>query len=182
MSPPYSPQESRPFGQPHNRSFSQGNTMQQFMPPNSGHQAPPYSGGREPSPHGAPQLGALSFQSSQAPQPTSPPYQSSHERSGSAHMPIPPGVRNSPPPQANSAPLNPVFGVHLGRLYERDGLAVPLAVYQCIQAVDLFGLGVEGIYRQSGSQAHIQKLKHMFDTGKFIFASIDSVGSVTDSN
>ena len=87
-------------------------------------------------------------------------------------MAIPPGVRNSPPPQAGAgpgapAPLNPVFGIPLSRLYERDGLAVPLAVYQCIQAVDLFGLGVEGIYRQSGSMAHIQKLKHMFDTGMF---------------
>jgi tyrosyl-tRNA synthetase len=38
-----------------------------------------------------------------------------------------------------------MFGVHLSRLYERDGLAVPSVVYQCIQAVDLFGLGVEGI-------------------------------------
>lgn len=60
--------------------------------------------------------------------------------------------------------MKPVFGVPLARLYERDGLAVPLVVYQCIQAVDLFGLGVEGIYRQSGSMSHIQKLKHMFDT------------------
>lgn len=82
-------------------------------------------------------------------------------------MVVPPGVRGSPPPQAAPAPLNPVFGVHLARLYERDGLAVPLVVYQCIQAVELFGLGVEGIYRQSGSMAHVQKLKHMFDTGKF---------------
>lgn len=40
-----------------------------------------------------------------------------------------------------------------------------MVVYQCIQAVDLYGLGVEGIYRQSGSMNHIQKLKNMFDTG-----------------
>lgn len=80
-------------------------------------------------------------------------------------MVIPGGVRNSPPPQAPPAPLNPVFGVTLGRLYERDGLAVPLVVEQCIQAVELFGLSVEGIYRQSGSMGHVQKLKHMFDTG-----------------
>lgn len=58
-----------------------------------------------------------------------------------------------------------MFGLPLSRLYERDGLAVPMVVYQCIQAVDLYGLNVEGIYRQSGSMAHIQKLKNMFDTG-----------------
>lgn len=40
-----------------------------------------------------------------------------------------------------------------------------MVVYQCIQAVDLYGLALEGIYRQSGSMAHIQKLKNMFDTG-----------------
>lgn len=40
-----------------------------------------------------------------------------------------------------------------------------MVVYQCIQAVDLFGLGLEGIYRQSGSLNHINKLKGMFDAG-----------------
>lgn len=38
-----------------------------------------------------------------------------------------------------------------------------MVVHQCIQAADLYGLAVEGIYRQSGSLAHIQKLKVMFD-------------------
>lgn len=72
-----------------------------------------------------------------------------------------------PSPQASqAAPTKPVFGVNLNHLYERDGLAVPMVVYQCMQAVDLFGLGVEGIYRQSGSLAHVQKLKAMFDHGK----------------
>lgn len=68
---------------------------------------------------------------------------------------------------ANPAPSKPVFGVSLSKLYERDGLAVPMVVYQCIQAVDMYGLGVEGIYRQSGSLSHINKLKSMFDAGKF---------------
>ncbi len=57
-----------------------------------------------------------------------------------------------------------MFGVSLSRLYERDGLAVPMVVYQCIQAVDLFGLNVEGIYRLSGSVPHVNKLKNLFDT------------------
>ena len=40
-----------------------------------------------------------------------------------------------------------------------------MVVYQCIQAVDLFGLAVEGIYRLSGSLPHVNKLKAQFDTG-----------------
>ncbi|OBR05831.1 Beta-chimaerin [Colletotrichum higginsianum IMI 349063] len=75
--------------------------------------------------------------------------------------------RQSPPvgpPGPSSNAARPVFGLSLTRLYERDSLPVPMVVYQCIQAVDLYGLGVEGIYRQSGSLTHINKLKTMFDT------------------
>ena len=62
-------------------------------------------------------------------------------------------------------PLRPVFGVDLEELFKRDGTAVPMVVYQCMQAVDLFGLAVEGIYRVSGTAAHVQQLKAMFDHG-----------------
>ncbi|KAK1758730.1 hypothetical protein QBC47DRAFT_375600 [Echria macrotheca] len=72
--------------------------------------------------------------------------------------------RGPSPPAPQMAPSRPVFGVSLSTLYERDGLAVPMVVYQCIQAVDLFGLGVEGIYRLSGSLPHVNKLKNLFDT------------------
>ncbi|TKA76017.1 hypothetical protein B0A49_02927 [Cryomyces minteri] len=60
-------------------------------------------------------------------------------------------------------PLKPVFGVALEELFVRDGSAVPMVVYQCTQAVDLFGLDVEGIYRLSGTASHIGLLKGMFD-------------------
>ncbi|EPS26662.1 hypothetical protein POX_g09036 [Penicillium oxalicum] len=63
----------------------------------------------------------------------------------------------------NLPPLNPVFGVPLNDLYERDKTAVPLLVYQCFQAVELFGLETEGIYRLSGSANHINHLKALFD-------------------
>lgn len=63
-------------------------------------------------------------------------------------------------------PPRPIFGVSLEDLLKRDGSAIPLVVYQCIQAVDLFGLEVEGIYRLSGSAVHITKLRVMFDNGK----------------
>ncbi|KAG8534250.1 uncharacterized protein KY384_001094 [Bacidia gigantensis] len=59
--------------------------------------------------------------------------------------------------------LRPVFGLSLDDLLKRDGSAVPLVIYQCIQAIDLFGLEVEGIYRLSGSSTHVNKLKGIFD-------------------
>ena len=63
-------------------------------------------------------------------------------------------------------PSRPVFGLSLENLLRRDGSAIPLVVYQCLQAVDLFGLEVEGIYRLSGSAAHVAKLRAVFDHGK----------------
>lgn len=59
--------------------------------------------------------------------------------------------------------LRPVFGLSLEDMLKRDGSAIPLVVYQCIQAVDLYGLEVEGIYRLSGSSAHVSKLRSIFD-------------------
>ncbi|KFX86509.1 hypothetical protein V490_09049, partial [Pseudogymnoascus sp. VKM F-3557] len=38
-----------------------------------------------------------------------------------------------------------------------------MVVHQCIQAVDLFGLEVEGIYRVSGTAAHVNKIKAIFN-------------------
>jgi len=63
--------------------------------------------------------------------------------------------------------LRPVFGVSLEDLLKRDGSAIPLIVYQCLQAVDLFGLDVEGIYRLSGSTSHVSRLRAMFDNGEW---------------
>lgn len=63
-------------------------------------------------------------------------------------------------------PLKPVFGISLDVLFERDGSAVPMIVYQCIQAVDLFGLEVEGIYRLSGTASQVTKIKSLFDNGR----------------
>lgn len=62
-------------------------------------------------------------------------------------------------------PVNPVFGLTLEDLFRRDGSPVPMVVYQCIQAVDLFGLEVEGIYRIPGTSSHIQQMKALFDSG-----------------
>lgn len=62
--------------------------------------------------------------------------------------------------------LRPVFGLSLEDLLKRDNSPIPLVVHQCIQAVDLYGLEVEGIYRLSGSSAHVSKLRSIFDNGR----------------
>ena len=62
--------------------------------------------------------------------------------------------------------LKPMFGMSLEDLLKRDGSAIPLVVYQCVQAVDMYGLEVEGLYRLSGSSTHVSKLKSMFDNGE----------------
>lgn len=65
-----------------------------------------------------------------------------------------------------SSPTKPVFGVGLEALFRRDETAVPMVVLQCIQAVDLFGLRIEGIYRLSGNASHISQLKGVFNQGR----------------
>ena len=67
-----------------------------------------------------------------------------------------------PPP---SAMRRPIFGISLENLSKRDGSAVPLRVYQCIQAIDLYGLEVEGLYRLNGQPALVSRLRTQFDTG-----------------
>lgn len=131
------------------------------------------------SSQGAPQLGALSFQDPAAAPPASqtppdhpalrdePPPPQYASQGG-----IGPGPGRQPSPPRASASARPVFGISLNRLYERDGLAVPMVVYQCIRAVELYGLNVEGIYRLSGSLASVNKLKSMFDTGKFLHVQV----------
>ena len=57
-----------------------------------------------------------------------------------------------------------LFGVPLQELYDRDGLAVPMIVYQCIQAVDLYGLTAEDIYQKRGEPGRIQTLRRLFES------------------
>jgi len=64
------------------------------------------------------------------------------------------------PSYSNSVP---VFGVGLNQLFTRDQSPVPLVVFQCMLAVDLFGLDHEGIYRVSGNASQVAQLKAQFD-------------------
>lgn len=75
----------------------------------------------------------------------------------------PPNHMRNFPVDNELPPLKPVFGVTLEEMLQRDGSAIPLIVYQCLQAVDLFGLRVEGIYRASGSAVHVSKLRAIFN-------------------
>ncbi|KAK4250884.1 hypothetical protein C7999DRAFT_11286 [Corynascus novoguineensis] len=176
-----------PPSQPqHERSYSHGSTMNQSNgqasqlrgPGAQQHKTQPSaskfdSSSNPATTQGPPQLGALSFQGSASQQSQQPSYapvpsqQSNSAANTSQQLPVMMPLqshRQSPPVAPQMAPPRPVFGVNLSKLYERDGLAVPMVVYQCIQAVDLFGLNVEGIYRLSGSLPHVNKLKNLFDT------------------
>lgn len=82
-----------------------------------------------------------------------------------------PSPVNNVQQQQHLPPLKPVFGVSLEELYERDGTAVPMIVYQCFQAIELFGLDMEGIYRLSGSATQIAQLKSLFDNGELTLPS-----------
>ncbi|CAO3690239.1 unnamed protein product [Umbelopsis ramanniana] len=58
---------------------------------------------------------------------------------------------------------NPVFGVDLAILMERDREEVPVILRKCAEAVETYGLNTVGIYRVSGTNTQIQKLKSAFD-------------------
>jgi len=139
--------------QQHERSFSQGppvQSMQQNVG-SMGRNGPGHYTSASINSSGPPQLSTLPFQSSS-------PLSNSFSNI--------PQQASAPIKSNNLLPLKPVFGMSLEQLFERDGSAVPMVVYQCIQAVDHYGLEVEGIYRVSGTASHINKLKAMFDNGE----------------
>jgi hypothetical protein len=144
--PQVGPQQAQPFGQiagpppafvPMALNSQNGSPHQQYNPPIPG--------------IGPPQL--------PTPQPSTPLYpQSATSMPTTSHNDL--STADLPPPS------RPVFGLSLDDLLRRDGSAIPLVVYQCLQAVDLFGLDVEGIYRLSGSATHVAKLRAIFDNGE----------------
>ena len=139
-----------------NQSFTPSPGALSGYPPSS---APP--NGLNGSPHNQtfPNIGATT--------PTNLPPQAQSSAPHYEQPPKPIGISNSQNNHSSSSlpALRPVFGVSLEDLLKRDGSAIPLVVYQCIQAVDLFGLEVEGIYRLSGSSNHVSKLRSIFDNG-----------------
>lgn len=106
-----------------------------------------------------PQIPGMGPPQLSTPQPSTPLYPQSTTS-------MPTTSHNNSPTADLPPPSRPVFGLSLDDLLRRDGSAIPLVVYQCLQAVDLFGLDVEGIYRLSGSAAHVAKLRAIFDNGE----------------
>ena len=107
------------------------------------------------------------FQSSNSGDPSQPPLaQTVTTLYSQPSTPVGIGALHNSNSSTSLPALRPVFCLSLEDLLNRDGSAVPLVVYQCIQAVDLYGLEVEGIYRLSGSSAHISKLRSIFDNGR----------------
>ncbi|KIW44957.1 uncharacterized protein PV06_03388 [Exophiala oligosperma] len=148
------------------RTASPGLGPQPGMPPQgTGRESlgsPPLQGG----PNGAPRPGPGM---NGGPQNGPPRPMQQGPSNGAARGPYPGsgGSINALPSRHNGPmagpPVKPVFGVSLDDLFQRDGTAVPTIVYQCVQAVDLYGLDVEGVYRTSGSAHHIMELRRLFD-------------------
>ncbi|KAM0135699.1 hypothetical protein ACHAQE_000274 [Botrytis cinerea] len=175
MSQPFN--QSSPPTHQRERSFSHGPSLSQHIvapvvsPTNPISTSPDFNTW-SPRADGPPQISTLPFQ----PQPQNETTIQQTPQNPTTHAPVSHGPSSAPlfgagsaPTPGNSthlAPLKPVFGLSLEELFDRDGSAVPMIVYQCIQAVDLFGLEVEGIYRLSGTASHIMKIKAMFDNGK----------------
>lgn len=175
MSQPFN--QSSPPTHQRERSFSHGPSLSQHIvapiisPTNPVSTSPDFNTW-SPRADGPPQISTLPFQ----PQPQNETIVQQTPQNPTTNAPVSHGPSSVPlfgpgsAPTAGTnthlAPLKPVFGLSLEELFERDGSAVPMIVYQCIQAVDLFGLEVEGIYRLSGTASHIMKIKAMFDNGK----------------
>lgn len=91
------------------------------------------------------------------------------QTTGSIPAPVPAPVPASEARMTSTPPMTGtgkgrVFGVSLDDLFTRDQSAVPIIIFQCIQAVDLFGLEIEGIYRQTGNMAQVNRLREAFDS------------------
>jgi Rho GTPase-activating protein RGD1 len=142
-----SPQEQRPG--------SSGGAVQQLNGP-SGFPSDPRAGFNQP---GGPPRGPLRVGTAGHQPPGSMPSPPSASAGGGSPASRAAAATFGPPLPAN----RPSFASPLQTLYERDGTPVPIVVHQCIQAVDLYGLKVDGIYRVSGTSAHIARLRQMFD-------------------
>lgn len=78
--------------------------------------------------------------------------------------PLASGSLMYPPGTSTPSQSVRVFGTPLDVLLDFEESTVPRVVYQCVQAVDNFGLEIEGIYRASGNSAQVQEIKRLFDT------------------
>ena len=154
-----------PSGQTSQPGLLQGQSFSQASAPPSAplgfvsNTAPQDGMNRSPQDQNFPPMGAGGL-------PQVPPAQTATPLYSQPPTPIGMGALQNNNSSTSLPALRPVFGLPLEDLLKRDGSAIPLVVYQCIQAVDLYGLELEGIYRLSGSSAHVSKLRSIFDNGE----------------
>lgn len=61
----------------------------------------------------------------------------------------------------------PTFGVPLGDQMIRDQVEVPKIVVKCCEAVERYGIELQGIYRIPGTMTKIQELKRRADLSEY---------------
>lgn len=75
-------------------------------------------------------------------------------------------VAVAPTLQAPDRPqAHPTFGVDLAEQMNRDQVEIPMVVEKCCAAIEKYGLRSQGIYRISGTQTKVWKLKERLDKG-----------------
>jgi Rho GTPase-activating protein RGD1 len=60
----------------------------------------------------------------------------------------------------------PTFGVDLAVQMARDGVEVPPIMEKCCQAIEKYGIELQGIYRISGTMSKVTKLRERLDRGE----------------
>ena len=60
----------------------------------------------------------------------------------------------------------PTFGIDLGEQMARDDVDVPPIMRKCCEAIEKYGLELQGIYRLSGTTSKVAKLKLLLDKGE----------------
>jgi hypothetical protein len=60
----------------------------------------------------------------------------------------------------------PTFGIDLTEQMTRDNVEVPPIVEKCCEAIERLGLQSQGLYRLSGTQHKVLKLKEKLDRGE----------------
>lgn len=77
----------------------------------------------------------------------------------------PPHTPAAPPPSsANTSDKGrPTFGVDLSDQMIRDNVDIPPILEKCCEAIEKYGLDVQGIYRLSGTTSKVQQLKARLD-------------------
>ncbi|KAI5357653.1 putative Rho GTPase activation protein [Septoria linicola] len=152
-------------------------TSSAAVPPSDPFRAgsPPYAPGSSSSPYNPSSAPLRDTYGSTPPYPTHPSERAAPSYNGNTPIQSTGVIASSPIPNSGSpfqsspavhsgSPRNRVFGVSMDELFTRDQSAVPIIVFQCIQAVDMFGLEIEGIYRQTGNMAQVNRLRQAFDS------------------